>query len=139
MDGHWNNLEVLDPSTCLALLADHSIGRVGLSIDALPVVLPVNYVVEGGRIMIRSGQGSKLDAALRNAVVCFEVDEIDPRRGTGWSVLVTGVARRLVGEAALMASVLPLHSWSPTAGDHFIAIGIDMISGRRVGQVLAAR
>ena len=40
-------LEVLDRQTCLELLATAPIGRVGLSIEALPVVLPV----AGKRVM----------------------------------------------------------------------------------------
>jgi nitroimidazol reductase NimA-like FMN-containing flavoprotein (pyridoxamine 5'-phosphate oxidase superfamily) len=41
-------------------------------------VLPVNFCLDAERIVLRTGEGTKLDAASRNAVVSFEVDEIDP-------------------------------------------------------------
>jgi nitroimidazol reductase NimA-like FMN-containing flavoprotein (pyridoxamine 5'-phosphate oxidase superfamily) len=137
MDALWNTVEELTPHTCMSLLARHSFGRVGLSVDALPVVLPVNYVLDGDRIVLRSGHGTKLSAALRGAVVCFEIDGIDPIGSSGWSVLATGVARELSGHEAVQAAALPLRSWSPTVADHLVAIRIDVITGRRVGPALA--
>lgn len=125
-------LEVLAEEECLDLLRSAGIGRIGLSMGALPVVLPVNYVVDAGRIVIRTGFGTKLSAAIRNAVVCFEVDCIDPDAEIGWSVLVTGTARELQGAEAAHAALLPLRPWSPQAGDHLVAIGIELISGRRI-------
>jgi nitroimidazol reductase NimA-like FMN-containing flavoprotein (pyridoxamine 5'-phosphate oxidase superfamily) len=139
MDALWNTVDELTPHACLSLLARHSFGRVGLSVDALPVVLPVNYVLDGERIVVRTGQGSKLAAALRNAVVCFEIDSIDPVGGIGWSVLVTGVAEELHGADAVRAATLPLRSWSPSATDHVVGISVDVVTGRRVGPALAAR
>lgn len=131
-------IEVLDREECLALLVGEGVGRVGLSMDALPVVLPVNYVVDGARIIFRTGQGTKLSAALRGAVVCFEVDDIDRRRRSGWSVVVTGTARQLTGPEEAEAADLPLEPWSSVTGDHFIAIHIDLVSGRRVGALAGA-
>lgn len=128
-----NDLQVLSRDECLHLLRGAGIGRVGLSMDALPVVLPVNFVVAGERIIFRTGQGTKLSAALRNAVVCFEVDEIDADHRTGWSVVVTGTARQLTGSEAADAAALDLDPWSPATGDNFIAINVDLVSGRRVG------
>jgi uncharacterized protein len=133
-DGDVKGLEVLSDRECLQLLAGHSVGRVGLSVGALPVVLPVNYVVDGDQVVLRTGFGSKLSAAMRNAVVCLEVDDIDVVYHTGWSVLVTGTARELTGAEAERASHLPLRPWSPTAGDHLVAISIELLSGRRIGQ-----
>ena len=129
-------LEVLDRDDCLALLAESSVGRIGLSMDALPVVLPVNFALDGERILIRTGSGTKLSAALRNAVVCFEVDDLRPHERSGWSVLVTGTAQELTGEEAV-AAMQALDPWSP-AGDHVIAIPLQLVSGRRVVALQAA-
>jgi nitroimidazol reductase NimA-like FMN-containing flavoprotein (pyridoxamine 5'-phosphate oxidase superfamily) len=82
-------------SACLRLLATATLGRVGVSSGALPSVLPVNFRFDGRQILIRTGTGTKLDAALDNAVVAFEVDEIDPVAHASWSVMVTGIAREL--------------------------------------------
>jgi nitroimidazol reductase NimA-like FMN-containing flavoprotein (pyridoxamine 5'-phosphate oxidase superfamily) len=126
------SLEVLQEDDCLDLLRSMTVGRIGLSMGALPVVLPVNYVVDSGRIIIRTGFGTKLSAAIRNAVVCFEVDRFDTGVEAGWSVLVTGTARELQGAEAAYAATLPLRPWSPQVGDHLVAIGIELISGRRI-------
>jgi len=126
------SLEVLQEDDCLDLLRSSGVGRIGLSMGALPVVLPANYVVDSGRVIIRTGFGTKLSAAIRNAVVCFEVDCIDTDDETGSSVLVTGTARELQGAEADYAATLPLRPWSPQVGDHLVAIGIELISGRRI-------
>jgi uncharacterized protein len=126
-----NRLEVLGRDECLRLLASHGVGRVGLSAGALPVILPVNFYVDGDRVLVRTGFGTKLTAAMRNAVVCLEVDEIDATYHAGWSVLVTGTAHELTGAEAARAAELPLQPWSGT-GDHVIAIQIELVSGRRL-------
>ena len=94
-----NGLEVLSRAECLRLLGGARIGRVGLSMGALPAVLPVNFTLVDDAIVLRTAAGSKLDAALANSVVAFEVDSIDPMYHTGWSVLVQGVASEVVDPA----------------------------------------
>ena len=92
MDLDRHGTELLATSTCLELLRTKRLGRLGLSMGALPVVHPVNFAADADRIYIRTGVGSKLSAALRSAVVCLEVDDIDDTGTNGWSVLVTGRA-----------------------------------------------
>lgn len=139
MEVDRNGLEVLSRDACLRLLATATLGRVGVSSGALPSVLPVNFRFDGRQILIRTGLGTKLDAAVLNAVVAFEVDEIDPVAHTGWSVMVTGVARELtdVGELA-RAQVPPLARWAPGGEDRVIAISTELVSGRRIVPGLAA-
>ena len=127
-----NGLEVLDVDECFRLLENASIGRIGISSGALPVILPINYRVDGGRILFRTSPGTKLDAATRNAVVAFEVDDVDPVYHAGWSVLVTGVAQDATAQATELAmSATP--RWAPGADDRLVAISVDQISGRRLG------
>jgi Pyridoxamine 5'-phosphate oxidase len=87
-------LEVLSREECLSLMATVSVGRLGVSIDALPAILPVNFVLLREQIIVRTVPGTKLDAAAAQAVVAFEVDSYDPGGKWGWSVLVLGLARR---------------------------------------------
>ena len=42
------------PEECLRLLATVPVGRVGVTIDALPAVLPVNFVMTGGAVVFAS-------------------------------------------------------------------------------------
>jgi hypothetical protein len=128
-----NGLQILDAVECAALLAGAAVGRIAITSNALPVVLPVNFVLLDDRIVVRTGRGTKLDAATRNTVVAFEVDELDPREGTGWSVLVTGVAHELTApEEVAVADASPPARWAPGPEGRYIAISVDMISGRRI-------
>ena len=90
-----NGLEVLNRADCLQLLRTASLGRIGITAGALPTILPINFRVDGERILFRTGVGTKLDAATRGTVVAFEADDIDPMYHSGWSVVVTGVAREV--------------------------------------------
>jgi len=127
-----NAVAVLDRAECMRLLANGHVGRVGLSIGALPVILPVSYVLDGGRIVFRSSGGTKLDQALRGAVVCFEVDDVDPTHHAGWSVLVTGRSSVVTdAEDLARADALPLRRWGGD-GDHVVEIRIELVSGRHI-------
>ncbi len=135
MEVDRNGLEVLATDECLRLLATATIGRVGLSSAALPTVLPVNFRLVGDRILFRTGLGSKLEAATRNAVVAFEVDDFDPIEHAGWSVVVVGVARALSdGEAAEIDARdrVRLARWVPGADDRMVAVSCELVSGRRL-------
>src|SRR4030095_14183770 len=73
MEVDRNGLEVLDRDECLRLLARATLGRLGFTSGALPTVLPVSYHLDGDRILVRTRRGGRLDAALCDAVVAFEV------------------------------------------------------------------
>jgi nitroimidazol reductase NimA-like FMN-containing flavoprotein (pyridoxamine 5'-phosphate oxidase superfamily) len=133
MEVDRNGLEVLDRHECLRLLGLATIGRVGFTAGALPTVLPVNFHLDGERILVRTGRGSKLDAALRNAVVAFEVDEFDPIYHCGWSVAVTGVASEISDPTELEAAHRkPIARWAPEGDEAVLAISTELVSGRRV-------
>jgi nitroimidazol reductase NimA-like FMN-containing flavoprotein (pyridoxamine 5'-phosphate oxidase superfamily) len=133
MEVDRNGLEVLDRQECLQLLGTATIGRVGVSFGALPVVLPINFRLVGDRIVFLTGVGTKLDAATCNAVVAFEVDEIDTISHAGWSVVVTGEAREVTdGDelAALRSANIP--RWAPVGDGRVVALSTTMVSGRRI-------
>jgi nitroimidazol reductase NimA-like FMN-containing flavoprotein (pyridoxamine 5'-phosphate oxidase superfamily) len=124
----------LGPEECLALLGSVPVGRVGVTIDALPAVLPVNFVVWRGSIAFRTVPGTKLDAAAAGAVVAFEVDGYGGDLPGGWSVLVRGIARE-VTDAAELAEIdlLPLDSWAWDGTAHrYVCIEPTVITGRRI-------
>jgi uncharacterized protein len=133
MEVDRNGLEVLEREECLQLLGEATLGRVAVTSAALPTVLPVSFRLAGDRIVFRTGEGTKLAAATRNAVVAFEVDDFDPVTHTGWSVVVTGVARPVVvGIDREAPDLLAVPRWAPGADGHLVEISIEMISGRRV-------
>ena len=85
-------VDVLSREECLTLLATVPIGRVGVTINALPAVLPVNFAVLDGDIVFRTVDGTKFHAAAAGNVVAFEVDSYHPEGMSGWSVVVPGVS-----------------------------------------------
>jgi uncharacterized protein len=84
----WSWLEKLSTAECRDYLRSVRLGRVGLSIDALPVILPVMFVVHDDSVWFLTEPGTKLQSAVNNAIVAFEVDGLEA--GVGWSVLVIG-------------------------------------------------
>jgi len=125
-----NGLEVLDRAECLRLLRTATLGRIGITTGALPTILPINFRVDGDRILFRTGVGTKLDAATRGAVVAFEADDIDPMYHSGWSVVVTGVARQVEGPDD--GAVYATPRWAPGQDGHLVEVSIEEISGRRL-------
>jgi len=63
-----NGLEVLSRAEAVALLETQEVGRLVYTRRALPAVIPVNFVVRGGAILIRTGSGSSMAQAVRGAV-----------------------------------------------------------------------
>lgn len=58
------------------LLRRAPVGRLGLSLDDNPYVVPVNYVYHRGSIYFHGGRdGQKASYLTENPRVCFEVDE----------------------------------------------------------------
>lgn len=129
-------LEILTRAECLVLLRTVPLGRIVFTDQAMPAVLPVNFSVWDGSLLIRTGAGSKLVAATRNAVVAFEVDDIDPDTGKGWSVVVVGRSG-VVDHPAELAEAEQAAPQTWVGGrDRLIRIAIGSISGRRISEVL---
>jgi hypothetical protein len=126
-----NGLEVLTRTDCLAFLASRPLGRVSVSIGALPVILPVTYRLTGESVIIGTTPGTRLDAAVANQVVAFEVDDLDEESGTGWSVMVTGIAEEIADDEVRWAHTLGLPAWAAGGGTRFTRIRCQQISGRR--------
>jgi uncharacterized protein len=85
-------LELLTEEQARQLLAAAEVGRVGITIGALPAIFPVNYRLIDGAIVFRTAPGSKMSAATEGAVVAFEVDDYQLADRSGWSVLAVGPA-----------------------------------------------
>lgn len=133
-----DGLEILDEDECLRLLVTVPIGRVALSYDALPAVFPVNFALYDRRIVFRTGRGSKLDAAVRHSVVAFEVDQFDAHYHSGWSVLAVGRADDITDNLEIIGGDGRVRPWAGGDRDHYVAIEIELLSGRRITRDVAA-
>jgi transcriptional regulator with XRE-family HTH domain len=125
--------ERLVPAECYRLIAPRGIGRIAFGAASGLAVLPVNYAVADGTIVIRTGSGSVI-AAHGNGQVSFEADHFDLELGQGWSVLVRGEAHRVVqpGELRNLRDGSDLRPWPAGEHDLFIRIVPGKITGRRI-------
>lgn len=122
----------LSREECLSALGGQALGRIAVSERALPLILPVNYALDGASIVFRTRQGGLLDRTCRNTVVAFEVDNYDRDTGVGWSVVVIGVANVLYAGDWLRAVELGLTSAGAGDGELFVKIVSGSVSGRAI-------
>jgi hypothetical protein len=127
-------LEALPRAESLRLLGSVSLGRVVFTQFALPAIRPVNHIVEGDTIIIRTHLGTAINSAVdgTGTVVAYEADMIDPDDHLGWSVIVIGRASRLTdpGQVARYQDIL--RPWVSGPMDEVIAITADMVDGFRL-------
>lgn len=127
-------LSRLSREECIARLRSRRVARlVYIARAGVPDVVPVNYVLDGEDILIRSGPGPKLQAAERGETVAVEVDDIDEDAHAGWSVVAVGRAARLSAaeQDALPAHVLP-ETWARGPRSAVIRVRIGRLDGRRL-------
>jgi CBS domain-containing protein len=98
----------------------------------------VNFVVAGDAVVLRTGAGEILAAAVHQHVVAFEVDGWDVLSRTGWSVLLTGVATEVTRPSELAeVERFRLQPWAPGLKGHVVRIRPDAVTGRRIRQLSA--
>jgi uncharacterized protein len=121
---------------CVELLAQHNLGRLAFlaKVGVMPLIIPVNYVIDQDTVVFRSDPGSKLTAAILGAPVAFEVDGgYNERDQTGWSVVVHGHAEEVTDPAELARlEQLPLVPWAPGAKAHYVRVRPGQVNGRRI-------
>ncbi len=74
------------------MAAASDVGRIAVNGDVSPHVIPVNFTVIDGGILIRLGTGWSA-FHLDGCAVTFETDQAVASQHRGWSVVVEGVAR----------------------------------------------
>jgi len=125
----------LTRAECWQLLGSVSLGRIVFTQRALPAIRPVNHLVDGKSIIVRSHLGSTIvryAAATDGAVVCYEADDLDPVQHTGWSVIGTGMARLVRDPVAIARYEELLEPWVTGQMDYVIAIDPQIITGIRL-------
>jgi nitroimidazol reductase NimA-like FMN-containing flavoprotein (pyridoxamine 5'-phosphate oxidase superfamily) len=123
---------VLPAPECKRLLAvaakDERVGRVGISTDSAPLVVPVNFALLEGHVLAQVGAGT-LTRAAEGHLVAFEVDHVDPGAGTAWSVLVRGFATVTGAPTETQRSMKP-YPLVPEPGELVLSIRLDVVTGR---------
>ena len=105
-------LIVLDRDACLLALSRGTLGCLALSDRALPLALPVSYVMDGETVVFRTSRDSTLARAASGSVVSFCAHGSAGTTGDSWSVIVTGLVATVRDPRALRRlALLPLPTW----------------------------
>jgi transcriptional regulator with XRE-family HTH domain len=123
----------LMPAECRRLIAPGGIGRIAFCTTSSPAVLPVNFAVVAGTIVVRTSEGTAI-AGHADEQVAFEVDHLDEALSQGWSVLVRGRAHHVTHLAELQIARNDAAIWPWPGGDRDVYVRLipDIITGRRI-------
>ncbi|MFF9002186.1 helix-turn-helix domain-containing protein [Streptomyces achromogenes] len=123
----------LGEEDCRRLLSTHGVGRIAVSTDGAPVVVPVNYSVVDDAIVFRTQAGTVSLQGL-DREVAFEVDRVDDALSQGWSVVVHGAAEQVTDPDAVRRLAERAYSapWAGGERDVWVRIGMSALTGRRI-------
>jgi len=130
------SLEVLDPNECLRLLRSAHVGRLAIVRNGRPLIFPVNFALDGNRVVMRTAEGTKHSAA-DGGPAAFEVDQISIGSRVGWSVVLEGHLHLVTqdhGPTFTRVDHLPLAPWAGHDAPHLLRLVPDKISGRRIAR-----
>ena len=127
-------LQEMPGSECVKLLRGNDLGRLAVvDRDGRPLIFPVNYFFDEGVVVFRTAPGTKLDVAP-GASVCFEIDGWDRAAGTGWSVMVKGLAHDITEPRSAPTGRMklwPVQPAAPGSREHWIGVWANEITGRK--------
>jgi len=125
---HWSRLTDLTADECWSLAAGQPVGRLAWTGPRGPTVVPVNFVVTGRQVHVRTAAYSVIARECDDSIVAFEVDQFHADDRSGWSVLMRGTAHIDVG-AAGGDQVDP---WPSGVRSLRLTVDVEQISGRRI-------
>jgi nitroimidazol reductase NimA-like FMN-containing flavoprotein (pyridoxamine 5'-phosphate oxidase superfamily) len=114
---------------CFQLLDEKRIGRLGILENGYPVAIPVSYRLAGPPsdrcIVIRTAPSTTI--AQYEGRASLEIDHIDEREKTAWSVIARGNLHRLFGNDEFPDP----QPWLIEGRHLRLALSIVAVSGRR--------
>jgi len=121
---------------CWDRLGPGGVGRIALPTEPAPTVFPVNYTVDARTVLYRTDP-DRAAAPARGSTVSFQVDHVDDRLSTGWSVLVTGTAEHIDDpeEARRLETEHGTEPWAGGSRTLWVRIRPDSVTGRRIGTI----
>ena len=125
-------LTEMSAGECRDLMGSTMVGRVGFVDEDGPVVLPVNYVLDGNTVLFCTSAANTIGRHLDSATVAFEVDEVDDFTQSGWSVLVRGVASFVAVDELVRDEGLRPFTWADGVRTLVVRITPVSVSGRRL-------
>lgn len=113
------------------LLESSTVGVLATAAHERPDLFPVNYLLDGRTLLIRTSPGTKTAELRTDPHAAFAVQGSD-RHGQ-WSVVIHGSVEQLADVVDLVgAAAFELVSWAPGDKHVFIRITPERIEGRRM-------
>lgn len=120
---------VLSDGQCWRLLEHTRHGRLGLRVNDVLDLFPINFLAREQKIYFRTAPGSKLAELTVNPQVIVQADGI--LSDQAWSVLARGRARVLeCDEEIAYAEGLGIQPWIPTYRDFYVEVDVSRVTGR---------
>jgi nitroimidazol reductase NimA-like FMN-containing flavoprotein (pyridoxamine 5'-phosphate oxidase superfamily) len=122
----------LSERQCRELLQGTNLGRIAWHTADGPQILPVTYACHGDSLVFRTSPYGPLSDLMQPTDVAFEVDELDQRRRSGWSVVVQGRAAAVAEPAEMVKlwTIDGLVPWAPGVRNVFVQVTPRRITGR---------
>jgi nitroimidazol reductase NimA-like FMN-containing flavoprotein (pyridoxamine 5'-phosphate oxidase superfamily) len=126
-------LFTLTRDECMYLLRTVPVGRVALTMDALPVVLPVHFSLLDDDVVFQTVEGTRFHAASSGAVLAFEADGYASDGASGWSVLIQGRSQLITDGSELdQIHWTFVNRWASEGNaERAVRIRSCLVSGRR--------
>lgn len=119
---------------CLALLEQAEFGRLAFDDGDGPTIRPVNHRLLQETLILRTTDDSAISAAATTGQkVAFEVDDVDARTHSGWSVVATGTATPITDIDEIVAAAHPRRRpWARGDRGQFVKVTIEKVDGREL-------
>ncbi len=128
MGGDSRRLTELSRPESLRLLGGVPVGRIVYTVRALPAIVPVCHLVDNGMVVVRTHLGGE----CAGSVVAYQADAIDMGDRLGWTVTVTGVARRILDPDEIEYYADRLPPLVPADAIETIRIYPEIVTGARL-------
>lgn len=131
--GAMREIHELDLPTCERLLRRGAFGRFALMTPRGPEIVPVNYAVQDGAVVVATAPDGLLARHGAGAALCFEVDAVDHEYWNGFSVVARGIGEVFETPPPAEAGTPPPRPWAGGDRSWTLRMPWTELTGRRVG------
>jgi nitroimidazol reductase NimA-like FMN-containing flavoprotein (pyridoxamine 5'-phosphate oxidase superfamily) len=118
----------LSVEECWARLRDTTFGRLAYHLRGRTLIAPINFAVDGERLVFRTAEGSKFYALQVDDDVAFEIDSYDQEMA--FSVVAQGKVEEIVDADQRREATVHLRPWVRTQKKHVFSLSITELTGR---------
>ena len=123
-------IEQMSEAECWEVLDQERFGRLAVAVGGDPDIFPINFLVDDGKLLMRTAAGTKLTELVINSAVAVEADGQDQTEA--WSVVLKGNARMVDSLSETYADdEKRLETWLPSAKPIYVEITPRQLTGRR--------